>query len=133
MTPERIREKFEEDIERKLAETDIIQEETEFTWIWNGEVTVFFQGVSLESWELCTPDYSQIQLSWSPIYIQTIEALKTATGRIKTSPQHDVVRARLLRDDVAALFSAVMKLLVRTIPAKLSFDGALCFPRVEFV
>lgn len=97
MTPERIREKFEEDIERKLAETDIIQEETEFTWIWNGEVTVFFQGVSLESWELCTPDYSQIQLSWSPIYIQTIEALKTATGRIKTSPQHDVVRADTFR------------------------------------
>ena len=83
ITPEKIREKFEADIERKLEDTVAMDDESEFTWNFNGDTAVFFQFASVSGWEYCTPDYSQIQLSWAPNYVQRIRAVQSRSGRVQ--------------------------------------------------
>jgi hypothetical protein len=94
--PEKIRRKFEKDIQRKLREIDTIDEETVFTWSWSGE-TAFFLQFTATSWQFCTREHAQIQVGYAPSFLQHVQAIRTATGRVETSPLSKIQLSHILR------------------------------------
>jgi len=94
--PEKIRRKFEKDIKRKLQEIQTIDEETVFTWSWSGETTFWLQ-FTATSWQFCTREHAQIQVGYAPSFMQHIQAVRTATGRVETWPLSKIQVGHVLK------------------------------------
>jgi len=94
--PEKIRRKFEKDIQRKLQEIDTIAEETVFTWSWSGE-TAFYLQFTATSWNFCTKERAQIQVGYAQSFQQHVQAIRKASGRMETRPLSKIKMSHALR------------------------------------